>query len=318
VTSKNYKILVLPSGAATGIISSSILAQLELDIGIPVHQQFDEIWCSSIGSMIAALLTTPKPSSVRSSPQAPKPSPLSAAAVTDFLEHSFSNSVRALLIRGKFKKQLSAGALLGDTLIPLRVLSAEVTRFTGGLWPRETQFRNFHSKTDGQISLASVVSSSCTVFPLHPLAESVRDVKGRRIYCIDAGCEVCTESCMNPLQQHFEEFSKSINPQQDRVAIYFISNGWVRLMASADGVSAWGGGGTSHVKLFNIDVSLSPVIRGWQEGTRWGGLFKRLRNERVLNNLIGGGLIPLKTLKAEALKITQTSEAYKAMRASLL
>ena len=329
---RNYKILVLPSGAATGIISSTILTQLEHDTGAPIYQHFDEIWCSSIGSMIAALLTTPKKSAGLSAPvPAPIPAsvpvpPMSAAEVTVFLERSFSNLAQAVGIRGKFKKQLPLSTLMRDTLIPLRILSAEVTRFNW-IWPLETQLKSFSSAEDGGLSLASVVSSSCTVFPFHPFAEPVCDSDGRVRYCIDAGCEVCTESCMNPLTHLFQEFSKNIDPSQDSVAIYFISNGWVRMdnswgssgmvkMPRADGIDI-ADGIDVNVKVFNIDVSLSSVIRKWQKDTRVGSLLNRVKNEYLFYNLAGGGVIHTAFLKAEALKISKQSESYKVMLESL-
>ncbi|MEO5970187.1 MAG: hypothetical protein ABIQ95_09695 [Bdellovibrionia bacterium] len=312
---KNYKILVLPSGAATGIVSSTILAQLERDTGIPIYQHFDEIWSSSIGSMIAALLTTPKKKSGGRSLL-----PMTATEVTEFLESSFSSWSQAIRVRGKFKKQLPALARMRDTFIPLRVLSAEVVGFSW-IWPLKTRFRSFTSAKDGDLSLASVVASSCTVFPLHPFAEPVGDSEGQVIYCIDAGCEVCTESCMNPLLQHFPDLVKDIDPKVDSVDIYFISNGWVRLDSSwspsKKGKILSAGGKSVILRLFNIDVNLSSTFQKWQKGRRVGGVFDKFKSEHIFYNLVGGGIISSAPFKIEAAKISENSESYKSMLESL-
>lgn len=311
VKPKNYRILVLPSGGATGILSSSLLTELEKEVGTPIYQHFDEIWCSSIGSVIAAMLTTKKAEGGGVMP---------AAEVTEFLERTFSSFARAIGIRDKFKKKIPASILMRDTLIPIRILCAEVTRFTWG-WPTQTRLRSFSSEEDGAVSLASAVASSCTVFPIHARAEPLRTSDGKIIYCVDAGCQVCTERCMNPLERHFQEFSKKIDPRQDSVAIYFISNGWVRLDPSRCSdpsiTLSRGDGEAIQVKLFNIDVSLSSVLGKWEKNSRWGGLLKKIKSQHVLSNLAGAGVIPSPYLRAEVLDLVKNSQPYRAMLKTL-
>jgi predicted acylesterase/phospholipase RssA len=162
--SKNFKILILPSGAATGIVTSTILSHLERDTGIPVYKHFDEIWCSSIGSVIAALLTTPNTATEpqkSASEFSHRSPPMSADEVSRFLEHSFSNLAQAISIRRRVKKYLPASILMRDTLIPLRILTAEVTQ-SSWVWPLETRLKTFSSEGNGATSLGSVVASSAS------------------------------------------------------------------------------------------------------------------------------------------------------------
>jgi hypothetical protein len=54
----DYKILVLPSGGAVGVIPATFLHEIELRTKKPIHEHFSEVWCSSVGAMTAAMLTT--------------------------------------------------------------------------------------------------------------------------------------------------------------------------------------------------------------------------------------------------------------------
>src|SRR4051812_4982366 len=124
VFSRDYRILVLPSGGATGVISATMLAHLEKDTGRPIYQLFDGIAASSIGSMIGSLLVTPrmgdKENFERTLP------PMSAEEVVSFLENTFSTYHSAFRIRTKFKKYINKNVLMNKTLIPIYILSAEV------------------------------------------------------------------------------------------------------------------------------------------------------------------------------------------------
>jgi hypothetical protein len=135
---------------------------------------------------------------------------------------------------------------------------------------------------------------------------------------------------MNPLEYYFQDREKLSKPKQESLALYFISNGWVRLDSSwkPPWNSNWNSsergkilradGSTLEVKLFNIDVSLNSVVQEWRKSHPVVGLLNKIKNKKFLNNLAGAGMIPTSYFKAEALKVAETSESYRAMIESLL
>ena len=313
---KNYRILVLPSGGATGIIPVTLLTHLEQVTQKPTYQHFDEIWSSSIGAMTAALLTTPQPD--RSG------APLSAQEVSGFIEKTFSQYHSVLGIRGQFRTLLPSDMTLGQTLIPIRVMSAEVLSWYTQCWPRETRLKEFSRDSHSEVLLSSIACSSCTVFPFHPTAEKVKIDDDCTLHCIDAGSEVCSSCSMNPLFHLVKQFSESIDPTQDQVSVYFLSNGWVRMHPS------WGTMGTVRipisdakmlpVTLFNIDVELDSAFQEWKNTTLSGKSFKSaadffpsINSPYLLENLAGFGAIPTSLLKDRANHVIRESAPFRTM-----
>jgi hypothetical protein len=280
------------------------LTQLEADLGRPIYKSFDEIWSSSIGSMIGALLTKSAPEGTAT---------LSASEITEFLENSFSSFPRALRIRSAFRELVPDRVRLGETLIPLRILVAEVLQ-SRMRWPLLTTNRSLSSQDNSQVSLASVVSASCTVFPVHPVFESLQTEEGRVLQFIDAGCDVCTESQMNPLVPHLTEFLKNPVNLERSIAIYFVSTGWVRLESDINQVLKTIEVGSQHsagIEIYNLDVDFRAIIEAWQKEYLWARVFRLLNNEHLLYNLAGGGLIPSSFLLTEAKSAFDGSDNYK-------
>lgn len=57
---KDFNVLVLPAGGATAIISALLLEYIEDKTYKKIHTLYDEIWCSSAGSIVASLLSAPE------------------------------------------------------------------------------------------------------------------------------------------------------------------------------------------------------------------------------------------------------------------
>ncbi len=317
---QEYRILVLPSGGATGIIPATLLERLEKETARPVYKLFDEIWGSSIGAMTAALLTTPKNSldlqnnseSVSSANE-----PRSAAEVVQFIENIFSHYHRAAHLRGSFRSLIQTSAKLNETLIPIRILSAKVTEWRAGIVPKKTELAAFNKENDGDLSLSSITCGSCSNPPIHR-TEPLHLGNGEYSYCIDAGHEFCgSSSCMNPMFTFMKQFSRSIDLEHDTVSLFFLGNGWVNLHSS------WGTQGTvtiqGHddqfisVNLFNVGVELTPAIQEWKRDTWTGWAFGSFQSNYLLNNLAGIGAIPTRMMKRIAEDVAQNSFVFQAM-----
>jgi len=311
----NYRILVLPSGGATGLIPATFLVELERRTGKPVYQLFDEIWGSSIGAMIASLLTVPADGVVDGS--AP---PKTALEVQEFIEQVFSSYWRAARILKEFRKSVPKDLKLKDTKIPVRILSAEVKAWRcGGLLhiPSKTALKSFCQQDCGNLSLSSIACSSCVIPPVHRY-EVVALENGECMHCLDAGHEYCgKETEMNPLFFMMEQFSREIQVEKDTLSVFFLSNGWIRLHPS------WGShhwvdmpghnGSTVRVNLFNLDVDLNPAIEQWKNQKWYGKILTRLSSKNTLDNLAGIGTLPRTILKQHAEQILQNSDVFHEM-----
>ena len=300
-----HRVLILPSGGGTGIVPAVILAEIEKEVGQPVRKLFSQIWCSSVGSITAALLTIGQTDVI---------DPLSASEVVEFLEKEFSCFTRAIRVRGALRKKIPLNCKLSDTQIPVSILAANVTEWSKLGWPLKTELQGFSREGYSGVSLPDLVCASCTVFPFHPRAEKVRlecltqkEHLDHDIYCIDAGAEACTVSEMNPLFYFLKEFSKTVKPE-DSISVFFISNGWVHLQNSWSPLSlaAHAGSGIrpSQIKLINLDFNLTPVIDAWKQETWVGRLVRPINdsNARIATNLAGAGILSVYRLKGEAEK----------------
>jgi hypothetical protein len=307
----DYRILVLPSGGATGIIPATVLVELELQTGKPVHSHFHEIWSSSIGSMIASQLTAPS--------QDEYAVPKTALEVQQFLEKVFSSYWRASGILKEFKSSIPSETELKDTIIPVRILSAEIKSWWCGGYvpiPSKTEFKSFSQQESGNLSLSSLACGSCVVPPVN-WYEPVKLENGETSYIIDAGHEFCSAQCMNPLFEMMKEFSKNINLEQDTVSLFFLSNGWVRMHPSW-GSEGWvdmpGADGTNvRVHLFNVDIDLKPALEEWKRETWHGSLLGRVDHEYTLLNLAGIGAVPSQILKKQSENVLKDSIVFNSM-----
>ncbi len=312
VEAQDYRILVLPSGGATGIISATVLNHLEKQSGKRIYELFDEVWGSSIGSMIGSMLLLPKPGSS---------DPWSASEVVDFLEEVFSKFYSASRIRTRFKQKIAGDNVIPafcmkDTLRPLRIVVAEVHGWNPWfqMIPQGTSLRSFSTETDPSVSLASVVCGSCSVSPVHR-AERVEVAEGEVLFCIDAGCLVSDEPCMNPVVHLMNQFLEKIDPEKDTVSLFFMSNGWVRLggnLFQMQGTVQFFGKQDQKIEgnLYNLDTTLDSVFGEWQATCRTGQGFRKVSNyfggDLLLYNLAGAGCVPTDLFKQKAEEIIQT------------
>jgi hypothetical protein len=301
---KEYRVLVLPSGGATGIISAVSLVELERQTGRPIYQQFDEIWGSSIGAMMAALLTVPRHD---------RAEPKSASEVLEFLEQAFASCWRASGILKAFSKNIPLGFPLKDTKIPIRILSAEIKDWMSVFpIPSRTELKVFCPEREGGLPLPSLVCSSCVLPPIH-WYEKIVSASGEIFHYLDAGHEFCTEQCMNPLYKNLEVFSKKINAQEDRVSLFFLSNGWVRLPSWYTEMTPVEDNPELKVKLFNLDMDLSAALEVWRRDHWFGKMLGCVESPYILYNLAGIGLIPSSILKRHAQGVLQDSRVLRAM-----
>lgn len=212
----DYKILVLPSGAATAVISATLLQHLEEKTGQSVNKMFDEIWCSSAGSIIAALVTK-------------KSQPIKAQAVVEFFNNNFANYCKAYRIFDALKKIVGAHTPLSNTAIPLRILTSIVDpSFTQGiLAPKKWKLYDFSSDGAGgcdnsQIPLCSAVKGSCTVYPyLFLQPEKIKIHKKEYVYCIDSGSLICNPPVTDPTAYFLEQALQRLKPE-DTLTVYFL------------------------------------------------------------------------------------------------
>ncbi len=335
--SQERHILILPSGGATGIIPLTVLTHLEQTLKVPIYVLFDEIWSSSVGSIIGSLLTLPQQSlNLQQWPTTQQPNgrplhplaiphpinastdgPLSARNVSLWVKNVFSTYSNAWKVKRFFKKLVQKEILFQQTLIPLRVLAAEVIDWKGGFYPAKTQLKKFSTDQDGSLSLSEVVSGSCSVFPLHPRVECIHALQKNcswsiDSYCLDAGSDVCTESCMNPLWTFLDSYLQFRTAQEeaaagssnDSLVLYFMSTGWVRLPENQDYYQqrffSHHPGKEVKVEIYNLDIDLSALIQEWQESSWIGTGIKHFCNrENLIYNLLGAGTLSMDQLITE-------------------
>lgn len=343
VEAKDYRILILPSGGATGIIPATLLAKLEERTGTPVYKLFDEIWGSSIGAITAALLTTPRnlmDDKILSSPTQGDvgAEPRSAAEVANFIEDTFLSCYRSANIRGIFSKLIGSSTRLKDTLIPIRILAAKVTDWWFGLMPKETEFVDFCQEKRGHLNLSEMVCASCTVPPVHR-TQPVLLENGKYAHCLDAGHMFCgNQARMNPLGAFLKEFSQSIDLQNDTITIFFLGNGWVNLSATSYAlrplklavtsdariqifensteIDEFQGKKLIPARIFNIGVDLAPALEEWKETTLMGRMIKPFKNDAIDYNCAGIGFGPnlmMKKIAEDIAKDDRPDSTFQAM-----
>lgn len=343
VEAKEYRILILPSGGATGIIPATLLAEMEEKTGRPIYKLFDEIWGSSIGAMTAALLTTPKNgvddrAFSSSTYDDFGTEPRSAAEVANFIENTFASTYRSANIRGIFSKLIGSSTQLKDTLIPIRILAAEVTDWWFGLMPKETELARFCRESSAELSLSQIACASCTVPPVHR-TQPVLLGDGKCSYYLDAGHELCgNKACMNPLRAFLKPFSETIDLKNDTITLFFLGNGWVNFDSSSYGMKPlkilinsdaklrifenttseeYQGHPLIPVNMFNISVDLDPVLQEWKEKTWMGWMIRPFRSEMIDYNCAGMGFGPTLMMKKIAEDIASgnhtSSDVFQAM-----
>ncbi len=262
------RILVLPGGGATGITSIRVLQALEEKLARPITHLFDEIWASSVGSMIAAYLTEPlRPSNgVRTADQ-----------VGQLIRESFAGPWNALGSLQRLKKEIHPGVTLNDTVIPLKIMTAKIFgRLQRGNFLRDlrTEAIGLEREAFGSVSLVDAVAASSSVHPFFsPQRLRIQRENEEWVECIDAGCVQCSEPALDPTRLFLNEMSSRGSIPENGVQIFFISNGWAR----------WKCAIPEGVEVFNFDLD----YLSWLEsaGTRSTGHF-------IATNLLGIGLAP--------------------------
>ena len=290
--SKAKNILVLPGGGATGIISARILQSLEERAGLPTHQLFDEIWASSVGSMLTAYLTVPSEANGI---------PLSAEAVVHLFRKKFAHPWAAWWSALTVCKQIGRDVKMKDTAVPVKVLCAKVShpRVWQGLYSGRlrTESIGFGSQTHGQTLLAEVVRASVAVYPfLQP--QKLRDESiDQEFYAIDAGCGVCSQPTLDPVPY----FLGQLLSEQDgegRVRIHFLSNGWAR--ADFPGLQRNGSYQrltlVKNIELLNFDVNLEHMLSRLGTGAR---------SRQICANWVGSGFASISALEQKGFESSE-------------
>ncbi len=289
------RILVLPGGGAAGIISIRVLQSLENQLERPTSHFFDEIWASSVGSMIAAYLT--EPISEEGSHQV-----RTAQQVGQLIRESFSGPWNALGSLSRLKREIHPRVTLANTVIPLKIITAKINSHSNVSRSKKiglsNPFLSFKTESIGldrdsfsHVSLVDAVFASCSVYPIfrpHRLSLRGEDqLQGegldtdRSILCIDAGCVQCSDPILNPTRFFLRELiSRGARPLSE-VQIFFISNGWAR----------WKDEVPKGVEVFNFDLDLFPWFN--LLGSNQVGQF-------IAANCLGAGLVPSSFLDSVA------------------
>ena len=286
------------------MVSATILTNLERDTGVPVHHLFDEIWGASIGSMMGALLT--------------QPNPLTATECRHWLEHTFRRLHSAYSIRRRFKHLIPTHVTLDQTLLPLKILGAEVKTWQRPLWPQSYALAEWSSTHTPKLSLQRAASAACTIFPLHPYPLRLTQPGRPTSFGLDAGAIICGSiATMNPipffLTRHRSPSDQTAPPPLN---LFFMSNGWARLPPDFNLTDK------SHLnmaEIWNVDLDLGGLLRKWHAQSRIGRLAHRAIApylgglDQTLNNLAGMGIVGAKILQEFTELALSQSEIYPQM-----
>src|SRR5580698_4609165 len=117
IFAKDYKVLVLPSGGATAVISAALLEHIEEQTGKKTYHLFDEIWGSSAGAIIAGFAGKG----------------VSATKIVSFFEYQFSSFYKAYCIRQAVHARLGSGSI-ADMHTPIRILTAASSHLPTHNW----------------------------------------------------------------------------------------------------------------------------------------------------------------------------------------
>lgn len=333
IHAREYKILVLPSGGATGVISAAMLEHIENETGTSINHLFDEIWCSSVGSVIAGLLSTH--------------SKQSAHEVVEFIEKNFSTLYKSYHLRETIKNELNQETI-ARTQIPLRILTARAQTID-----EKTEWLPFDFSSDGagkcsdnQLSLVDIIKASCTVYPYlyhHPIKIISNNEK---LECIDPGSLCCQTCIVEPTAYFLKQLLDRLE-NQDSAQIFFLANGFTQSL-DYDEVhdvlqkkleqdefaiyyheNSFSGQQQKRIEVINIPAIISfdeffanylkkasLAIKAMLVGLRL--IFdKVVGKENTLPNLLAAGAIPVKELKNKSADIIQNSKNLKAMIALL-
>ncbi len=329
---QDYRILVLPSGGATSIISAALLQYLEHQTDIPTNKLFNEIWCSSAGAIIAALLTT--------SPSHKK----NAKQVVKFIKNNFSTYRKAYHICDTLLQKIGPDYLINKTSIPIRILTAASKN------PSQMKWKLYDFTSDGSgsctnshVPVADIVKGSCTVYPyLYRSAKKICINKKEFIYCIDPGSLCCKPSVIDPTAYFLKQFLPRLT-QDDTLTIYFLGNAFTQSIdyENIDKILQKFGKKYSYairyhdgtfcenmreqIEIVNIPVTThcAEILEKYVKNATFRMKFKirilKLIFEKVLGkenavpNLLATGTIPLSVLTEEAQNIIQHSKNFQAM-----
>lgn len=218
-----YRVLNLPGGGAAGVTTLVVLAQLEQDLEMPTYKIFDEIWGASIGSLIAALLTTKRGDE----------EPLSAQDLLELLEEDVFNGylpfgpkvigyAQALGIFNFIRANLASNPSIASTLIPIQILTAEIVSWKKNIVAKDVNHCFIKSSDRGvdgaAISLSDTVCASCNVLGFfYHLTQDIEGLEPHRCFR-DSGLN----GPMNPCQMRPQPFSDA-----HASTLYFLGNGWI-------------------------------------------------------------------------------------------
>jgi patatin-like phospholipase/acyl hydrolase len=322
--SKDYKILSIPAGGASGIISAILLKHIEDETNRNTAELFDEIWGSSAGSIIAGLVSLPKNQRKK------------AEEVVNFFEETFSTIYSAYSIREKFKS-IVGNSLLKNSSVPIRVLTGSAFNTKENKW----NLYGFDSYNNCNLALAEVVGASCTVYPyLYLWPYKINLSESEPSYFIDAGSLCCELATPDPTAFFLKQFLKTMC-KNDTLTVYFLPNtftqsidyadvfkvleksGWNYAIRYHDGSCSFQSNAKINIVNIPMKIDYSEVINNYLKELNYINkakiIFLRLLLEKILGkenadaNLLGTGLISVTTFKNEAQKIISNSSNFKFM-----
>lgn len=318
---QHYKILVLPSGGATAIISAALMEHIEQETGKPTVELFDEVWCSSAGSMLAGLITS-------------KDHPHTAAQTCEFIEKNFSTFYKSYYAREALNNELGNQSL-AQTTIPLRILTAHAQ---GEEWlPYDFSSDGRGTCSDNNVPAIDAIKASCTVYPYlyrSPVSISTKDGNQQ---CIDPGSLSCKTCIVEPTPYFLNQLLDRIE-KHDTAQIFFVASGYTQALdyygvkevleqkLSLQDFAIYYHEGTFSGKqqkqievinipaIFDEDQLLIDYLKKSSFPTRTVLVGLKLLFDKVVGpenatpNLLAAGAIPLKELKSKAHNVIKHSK----------
>lgn len=324
ISSKDYKVLVLPGGGATAIMNAIFLKYIEVQTGKKIVKLFDEIWTCSAGSIIAGLITLPNGKSK------------TIDEVIHFFKNTFLKFYQAYYIRERFSS-IVGSTLLKDTIIPVRILVGAAYSLKEK-WYKYGLTNNFEN-----ILLSDAVSASCTVYPyLFRSAYRINFNQTKPSYFIDAGSFCCDFATTDPTSYFLEQFIKQLD-NCDTLTVYFLPNLFTQSLdynevfkvlnlnknfsweMRYDDDSYHANQKRAQIEIINIssNVDCIKLIRDFLKSSDYLNklkiiivkliLEKIMGKENAAANLLASGFIPLSVLELEADKVIKFSKSLEAL-----
>ena len=316
----DFRILVLPSGGSTAIHEAMLIQHIEQQTKKSVNELFDEIWCSSAGSIIAALLT------------APETAHNGAQGAIRFFEDNFSSYGKAYYISSALCKAINKKTVIKDTF---EWLAYDFSTDGAGSCP------------NNKIPLADIVQASCTVYPYlyrNPVTFAIDNSNYQ--HCIDPGSLCCTQPMVDPTGYFLKQFLPRLKPN-DTVTIYFLGNAFAQSVDYEDIVEVLTNSAHAswrihydeknysyeqdnvQIKVINVPMAVNPeaIVARYFNTTNWrekikGSILTRIF-EKVVGkynaapNMLAAGIVPLHILQQESKTIINNSSNFQELLKSL-